>query len=90
MKKRIRGLAAHPSFWFLTICMFGLNPVSAHASTPGKKWNFLAEIYLMSLNMNGETGKGDTITVPVDADPGDVFSNLEIGGMAYFEASTEK
>jgi hypothetical protein len=41
-------------------------------------------------NMNGETGVGNTLTVPVDANTGDIFSTLKLGGMLYLEAHTNK
>jgi hypothetical protein len=63
---------------------------SAQETTSEKNWNFLTEIYLLFPNMNGETGIGDIVSVPIDADPGDVFSNLRFGGMLYFEAQTKK
>ena len=62
----------------------------AQEATQEKNWNFLTEIYLLFPNMNGETGIGDIVSVPIDADPGDVFSNLRFGGMLYFEAQTNK
>ena len=40
--------------------------------------------------MDGETGKGDLLSVPVDASPGDIFSKLKMAAMLYFEARTEK
>ncbi len=40
--------------------------------------------------MDGETGIGNLITVPVDANPGDIFSKLKFAGMLYFEAGTGK
>jgi hypothetical protein len=55
-----------------------------------KKWNFLAELYLMFPNIQGNVGIGSQLTAPVDATPGDVFSHLQFGGMAYFEAKTDK
>lgn len=66
------------------------NPVSAQTAAPGKKWNFLTEIYILFPNMSGETGIGDLITVPVDANPGDVFSKLELAGMLYLEVHNDK
>ena len=52
--------------------------------------HFLTEVYMLFPNMNGETGVGNTITVPVDANTGDIFSTLKLGGMVYLEASTKK
>ena len=54
-----------------------------------KKWNFLAAPYLLFPNMSGEiTVKG----IPSDASANteDIFSNLDLGGMLYFEANNGK
>jgi hypothetical protein len=64
--------------------------ISAQDSTKVKKWHFLTDVYLMLPNMDGETGIGNLVTVPVDASPGDIFSKLKMAGMLYFEANTEK
>jgi hypothetical protein len=40
--------------------------------------------------MDGETGIGNLITVPVHASPGDIFSKLKFAGMLYFEAHNNK
>jgi len=61
----------------------------AQTESPEKKWHYLADVYLMFPNMNGETGIGELL-VPIDASACDVFSNLKIGGMFYFEAKTSK
>jgi len=63
---------------------------SAQETKRDKDWKFLTEIYLLFPNMNGETGIGDLVSVPIEANPGDVFSNLRFGGMIYFEAQTKK
>ncbi len=55
-----------------------------------KDWSFLVEPYLMFPNMKGQTGVGSLPDVSVDANPGDIFSNLQIGAMLYAEASTDK
>ena len=70
-----------------------LNQVSAQEPVPEKKWNFLTDVYLMFPYMNGETGIGKNsteITVPVDANPGDIFSKLKLAGMLYLEAHTSR
>ena len=41
-------------------------------------------------NMQGETGIGSSLTVPVDANAGDIFGNLKMGAMLYGEARTDK
>ena len=77
--------------WFV-ILFYGAGSVQAFAQgkSDAKKWNFITEIYLLFPNMNGETGIGDLVSVPIDANPGDIFSNLRFGGMLYFEAQTKK
>jgi hypothetical protein len=67
-----------------------LNIVSAQTTADPKRWHFLTDIYLMFPYMDGETGKGNLITVPVDANPGDIFSKLKFAGMLYFEAHSNK
>jgi hypothetical protein len=79
----------------LTLCLImffssSFNVVSAQDSTTAKKWNFLTDFYLMFPYMDGETGKGDLLSVPVDAKPGDIFSKLKMAAMLYFEAKTDK
>lgn len=54
-----------------------------------KDWNFTAVPYLMMPYMNGDVGLGNQI-VSVDADPGDIFGQLEGGLMLFFEASNDK
>jgi hypothetical protein len=54
------------------------------------KWHFLVEPYLMFPNLNGTTGVGELPDVAVDANPGDVFSHLQIGAMLNIEASKGK
>jgi hypothetical protein len=64
--------------------------VSARLPDNDKKWNFQTDVYLLFPYINGETGIGNTLTVPIDANPGDIFSKLKIGGMIYLEAYTQK
>jgi hypothetical protein len=51
------------------------------------KWKFLVEAYLMFPYMNGSTGVGNLPKVDVDANAGDIFSNLKVGAMLYVEGS---
>ena len=67
----------------------GPTPVSAQEANQ-KKWHFLAQPYLMFPYMDGETGIGENLILPVDATAGDIFSNLQMGAMIYLEAQTEK
>jgi hypothetical protein len=66
------------------------NTVSAQTDATAKKWNFLADVYLMFPYMDGETGIGDLLSVPVDANPGDIFNKLKMAAMLYLEANTAK
>ncbi len=75
---------------FLIILCSSIVQGSAQQADTLKKWNFLTDVYLMFPNMDGETGIGNSLTVPVDANPGDIFSKLKMAGMVYFEAKTEK
>lgn len=74
----------------LWICSIAANSAFAQSVTDQKKWNFLTEVYMLFPNMNGETGIGNNLTVPVDANTGDIFSTLKLGGMLYLEAHTNK
>jgi hypothetical protein len=67
-----------------------ISNISAQSDTISKKWNFLADVYLMFPYMNGDIGLGNQFTVPIDANPGDIFSKLKMAGMLYFEAKTDK
>lgn len=64
--------------------------ISAQQADTTKKWNFLADVYLMFPYMDGETGIGENLILPVDATAGDIFSNLKLGAMVYLEAKTDK
>lgn len=54
-----------------------------------KQWNFTVAPYLLMPNMNGDVGLGP-VMVNVDANPGEIFDNLDFGMMLYFEASSDK
>jgi len=64
--------------------------VKAQFADSSKKWSFLAEPYLMFPYMDGETGIGNNLVLPVDANPGDIFSKLKMAAMLYLEAKTDK
>jgi hypothetical protein len=55
-----------------------------------KKWNYLSEIYLLFPYMNGVAGIGKSLEFPIDANPGDIFSKVQMGAMLYLEAKTER
>jgi hypothetical protein len=65
--------------WCLLLFFIGYHPLNAQSSIPQKKWNFLTDLYLMFPNIDGETGIGESLIIPVDASPGDVFSHLQMG-----------
>ena len=68
---------------------FAANCVQAQDAQQGG-WNFLVEPYLMFPNMKGEVGVADLPPAPVDEDPSDIFSHLQMGAMLYFEAHNDK
>ena len=74
----------------LLICFAGPNPLAAQEQIKEKKWHFLTEVYLMFPYMDGEMGIGNTLTIPIDANPGDIFSKLKMAAMLYLEARTDK
>jgi len=76
--------------WILMMCLCMINQGNAQSTLPEKKWNFLAEVYLLLPNMDGETGVGNSLTVPVNANTGDIFSKLKMGAMVYLEARSNK
>lgn len=73
---------------FLLYACFG--QVKAQDSIKVKKWNFLAEPYIMFPYMDGETGIGESLTLPIDAKPGDIFEELQMAAMIYLEAQTDE
>ena len=79
-----------PFCCFLLIFFAGAHPLSAQEQTKDKKWHFLGELYIMFPYMNGETGFGNSFTVPVEANPGDIFNKLQMAAMLYAEARTDK
>ncbi len=74
----------------LLLLFSGYHTLTAQSSNHEKKWNFLTDIYLMFPYMDGETGIGESLIIPIDANPGDIFSNLQMGAMLYLEAKTDK
>ena len=86
-KQSIKFLATGLAIFILGISFYH---VTAQDTTKVKKWNFLAEPYIMFPYMNGETGIGNNISVPIDASAGDIFNNLKMAAMLNFEARTEK
>ena len=72
---------------FLCVCS---SSIWAQDTANVKKWHFLAEPYLMFPYMDGETGIGNNLILPVDATAGDIFSKLKMGAMLNLEAGTDK
>jgi len=76
--------------WSLLLFFTGYNSLAAQSQASDKKWDFLADLYLMFPYMGGETGVGESLILPVEANPGDIFSKLKMGAMLYLEANTDK
>ncbi len=89
MIQSFRKPFAFLSLGFLLL-FIGYQPLAAQASAPEKKWNFLTDVYLMFPYMDGEIGIGESLILPVEANPGDIFSKLKMGAMLYLEAQTDK
>jgi len=68
--------------------LFGQN--SFEPLKDAKSGKFRADPYLVFPNMNGNTAIARLPLIAVDASPSDIFSNLQIGGMLYLEASKGK
>jgi hypothetical protein len=59
-----------------------------HAQDSGG-WKYLVEPYVMFPNMKGELGLADLPAAPVDENPSDIFSNLQMGAMLFVEARND-
>jgi len=89
--KFFKRLFSHKTiFCLLFILINSFYSASAQKEATNKKWNFLAEPYLMFPYMNGETGIGNNLILPVEANPGDIFNKLQIGAMLFLGAQTDK
>ena len=78
------------TFCLLLLFSTSAHNVSAQDQTTDHQWDFMAEPYLMFPYMDGETGIGNNLILPVEASPGDIFSKLQMGAMLYLEAQTDK
>jgi hypothetical protein len=80
-----------PTYLYLLL-LFSLSFLNCPAQSLSKEknWHFLTDVYVMFPYMDGELGIGNVITVPVDANPGDIFSKLKFAAMLYLEAHTDK
>lgn len=80
-------------FIFILFAFFSMQNLFSQekvSQAPGtKKWQFLVEPYVLFPNMNGTTGVGNLPDVTVDANPGDIFSRLQMGAMLNLEASND-
>ena len=52
-------------------------------------WHYLADVYLMFPTMSGNISVGNLPPVEIDAGAGDIFSNIKMGAMFYFEATDD-
>jgi hypothetical protein len=74
----------------LVLCLAAISKSSAQDTAGVKnKWHYLLQPYAMFPNMNGTAGLGNLPDADVNADAGDIFSNLEIGAMLYLEAHND-
>ena len=74
---------------FILLIFSFMSSMAQEEAMKEKKWNFVVAPYLLFPNMSGELNiKG----IPIDASANtkDVYSNLDLGGMLYFEAATSK
>ena len=85
-----RFISTFTSLYLIALFLTCFSQASAQDNTEVKKWNFLADVYLMFPYMEGDAGIGNRITVPVDANPGDILSKLKMAAMLYFEAKTDR
>ena len=69
------------------IALVALSTVSAPASAQQDEWEFVLAPYGWISGMNGTAGVAGA-TTELDISFGDIVDNLEIGGLAHFEAST--
>lgn len=90
MKKAYTLISIKLLLTFSLITILFQIPTFAQTEEKGKKFDFLVEPYIMFPNMNGETGLGDVLNIPVNANPGDIFSRLQMAFMLNAEMKAEK
>jgi len=93
--KHINNLKNRFVFTTTSLCLLlffciSVSQVAAQSADTVNKWKFQTDIYLIFPYMKGDIGIGNTVTAPVDANPGDIFSKLKMGGMLYLEAHNTK
>src|SRR5436190_16349705 len=81
----------------LAMCLIYINSSLAQdtaakkvADTAAKKWQFIAQPYLMFPTMQGTMGLGQLPDAEIDASPDDIFSHLQFAAMFYFEAAYDR
>ena len=75
------------------ICLvFILSTNALYATIPSgdNKWKFIVEPYVMFPSISGVTGIRDLPDIELDANAGDIFSHLQIGGMVFLEARNDR
>jgi len=84
---KIRNIA------LLTVMVLGLgfasmsNAVAQTSTSEDSEWSFDVQLYLLVLWIQGDSQMGPLPKAfDVDVTPHDIFSNLDLGGMAHFEA----
>ena len=90
MKTKLKKFNVSALMLSTFLLVFTVLPLRAQEeAAKEKKWNFLAAPYLLFPNMSGKiTVKG--ILSDASANTEDIFSNLDLGGMLYFEANNGK
>jgi len=85
MKMKLPGC-----LFVLVLCLAAISKSSAQDTAAAKnKWHYLLQPYAMFPGMKGTVGVGNLPDAEVNADAGDIFSNLQIGAMLYFEAHND-
>jgi len=85
-----RFLSLTANLLLLLVFPISTQNVSAQPGDSVKKWKVITEIYLLFPYMKGDIGVGNHITVPVEAKPNDIFSNLTFGAMLNVEVHNSK
>ena len=90
-KKKLADLVklSYKTIIFVFTVLLALPAMAQEDSEKEKDWNFTAAPYLLIPYMNGNVGIGP-VEAGVDAGPEEIFNNLDMGFMLYFEASSDK
>jgi hypothetical protein len=73
----------------ILIMLIHNNALNALDPSSENNWHFLAEPYIMFPSLSGTTGLRNLPDVKLDANPGDIFSHLQVGFMLNLEAHKE-